>query len=50
MARALSGKVLLPDQATMEEEIADYYLRLQARGLRTEDTHIQVRRCQELKD
>jgi hypothetical protein len=42
VARALSGKVTLPDAGTMEKDIAEFYKKLEACGKKVEHTHIQV--------
>eukprot|EP00884_Botryococcus_braunii_P004154 jgi/Botrbrau1/1373/Bobra.0063s0080.3 len=42
VARALSGRVKLPDAATMEKEIAQFYAKMEANGIKVEQTHVQA--------
>jgi hypothetical protein len=43
VARALSGRIALPDAETMETEISGFYEELKEAGMKMEHTHLQVR-------
>ena len=43
VARCLSGRIKLPSQAAMQDDIAQYYARMQAAGVHPRYTHSQAR-------